>query len=57
MGDVQIQTGRRGGRAARKAERAAPLSEDMRPVRPGMPGGQYKVLSEADIQQIHNVML
>ena len=36
---------RAGGRAARHAERAAPLAEDLRPVRPGMTGGNYKPLT------------
>ena len=39
MTDTQIR--RAGGRAARKAARAAPLSDAMRPVRPGMQGGTY----------------
>ena len=41
--------GRAGGRSARKALRAAPLAEDIRPVRPGMEGGSYKPLSEGDM--------
>ncbi len=54
----QIRTGRRsGGRAARMALRAAPLSEDKRPIRPGMSGGQYKPLSDADIARIHQTAL
>ena len=44
---------RPGGRAARVAMRAAPLAEDVRPVRPGMPGGQYKPLTEAGMAKIH----
>ena len=48
---------RAGGRAARHAERAAPLAEDLRPVRPGMTGGNYKPLTEEDIRQIHGVAL
>ncbi len=51
------QSRRSGGRAARKALRAAPLSEDTRPVRPGLTGGSYKVLSEADIGRIHEAAL
>ena len=38
---------RAGGRQARKSLRAAPLSEDMRPVRPGLQGGSYKPLDDA----------
>ncbi|UWR23781.1 trimethylamine methyltransferase family protein [Sulfitobacter sp. S190] len=48
---------RSGGRAARRAARQAPLAENLRPVRPGMNGGQYKPLSDHDIQQIHNAAL
>lgn len=48
---------RRGGRMARQALRAAPLAEDIRPVRPGMESGRYKVLSDADMQKIHNAAL
>ncbi len=52
------QTPRRsGGRAARKAARAAALPESMRPVRPGMEGGYYKPLSDADVQNIHQAAL
>lgn len=54
----QIKPSRRsGGRAARHAMRAAPLTEDKRPIRPGMPGGRYKPLSEADIARIHEAAL
>lgn len=50
--DVPVRK-RAGGRAARKALRAAkpPISEA--PVRPGMEGGQYLPLTEAEIQRIH----
>ena len=48
---------RAGGRAQRVAVRAAPLSEEMRPVRAGLSGGQYKPLSEAAVQQIHAAAL
>ncbi|WP_136439412.1 trimethylamine methyltransferase family protein [Pacificoceanicola onchidii] len=48
---------RGGGRAARVASRAAPLSEDTRPVRPGMKGGQYNPLTEAEVQRIHHAAL
>ena len=48
---------RAGGRAARQALRAAPLSEDIRPVRPGMDGGLYRPLSEADVLRIHHAAL
>lgn len=48
---------RSGGRAARVALRSAPLSEDMRPVRAGLPGGQYKPLTDADVLRIHHAAL
>ncbi len=48
---------RRGGREARKAlrSRAIPMSEAA--VRPGMVGGQYKPLKDADMQRIHETAL
>ena len=48
---------RSGGRAARHAARAAPLSDDMRPVRPGMSGGRLNVLTDAEVQRIHETAL
>ncbi len=52
------QTPRRsGGRAARRASRAAPLTEDLRPIRAGLEGGAYKPLTDAQIQQIHSTAL
>ncbi len=43
---------RSGGRRARRAERAAPLAEAIKPVRPGQTGGQYRPLSEAGVAAI-----
>lgn len=48
---------RSGGRAARIALRAAPLAENVRPVRPGMHGGTYKPLSDAGVARIHQAAL
>ncbi len=48
---------RAGGRAARVALRAAPLAEDLRPVRPGLTGGQYRPLTEDGIRRIHAAAL
>ncbi len=48
---------RRGGRLARQTLRAQPLSEDARPVRPGMEAGNYQPLSEHDTQKIHHAIL
>ena len=49
--------GRRGGRAARRALRAAPIPEEQRPVQPGMEGGRYKPLSDAEVKRIHQAAL
>ena len=43
---------RSGGRAARQALRAAPLAEDIRPVRAGMDGGLYHPLSDAEVHRL-----
>ena len=43
---------RSGGRRARKAERAAPLAEAVKPVRPGQTGGQFQPLSAAGVEAI-----
>lgn len=48
---------RSGGRAARRASRAAPLPDDQRPVRGGMPGGRYAALSDAEVLRIHHAAL
>lgn len=48
---------RSGGRAARIAVRTAPLAENLRPVRAGLSGGQYKPLSNADVQRIHQAAM
>jgi trimethylamine--corrinoid protein Co-methyltransferase len=46
-----------GGRAARQALRAAPKSEEEKAVLPGMHGGRYKPLSDADVERIHGAAL
>ena len=48
---------RAGGRSARKAMRAAPLSEDIRPIRAGLEGGSYSPLSNTDVERIHEAAL
>jgi len=48
---------RAGGRASRTAARAAKLPEALRPVHPGLEGGQYRPLSEGDVQRIHHSAL
>ncbi|MBT4626827.1 MAG: methyltransferase, partial [Rhodospirillales bacterium] len=51
------QTGRRGGRAARTAIRQAPIPEDKRVIRPGMEGGRFKALTDAEVERIHRAAL
>ena len=48
---------RSGGRAARVAARAAPLADNIRPVRAGMSGGTYNPLSQRDVERIHEAAL
>lgn len=48
---------RSGGRAGRIAVRSAPLADHIRPVRPGLPGGQYKPLTDAQVLKIHEAAL
>src|ERR1044071_4006664 len=48
---------RTGGREARRAMRAAPLAEDIRPVRAGLEGGRYKPLGQNDLERIHEAVL
>ena len=55
MGEARVK--RMGGRAARKALRAAPKAEEDKAVVPGMLGGRYKPLSDTDIERIHRAAL
>jgi len=57
MADTRLISRRRGGRAARKALHEAPTPEEERAVHPGMSGGRFKPLTNADIQLIHNAVL
>ena len=57
MSVVQAENARRGGREARRALRAAPLALNERPVWPGMNGGAFRPMSEADLQRIHQAAL
>ncbi|GGA23309.1 trimethylamine methyltransferase family protein [Neptunicoccus cionae] len=52
-----IQSRRSGGRAARQALRAAPLTDAIRPVRAGMEGGTFKPLSQAAEKRIYQAAL
>lgn len=53
---VSEQPRRGGGRAARKKQRAAPLSDALRPVRPGLVGGRYKPLDDAAVAAIEDAI-
>ena len=49
---------RRGaGRAARIAERTSALAEELRPVRPGIEGGKFNVLSDSEVELINESIL
>lgn len=48
---------RSGGRAARRASRAAPLPDHLRPVRAGLVGGTFSPLSDAGMERIHQAAL
>ena len=48
---------RSGGREARRAMRAAPLADDIRPVRAGLEGGSYGPLRGNDQGRIHEAVL
>lgn len=56
--DATDQRARRaGGREARRAMRAAPLADDVRPIWPGLEGGRYKPLDQSDLERIHEAVL
>ncbi|NQV45758.1 MAG: methyltransferase, partial [Rhodospirillales bacterium] len=57
MAAVEEKISRRGGRAARTALRAAPIPDADRVIRPGMEGGLYKPLRDADVVRIHRAAL
>ena len=48
---------RSGGRRARQSLRAAPLADDIKPVRPGLEGTTYRPLSDADVEKVHAAVL
>ncbi len=50
-------TRRSGGRAARRASRAAPTPDALRSIRPGMECSALNVLSDQDIERIHQTAL
>ncbi|MGL4592827.1 MAG: trimethylamine methyltransferase family protein [Aestuariivirga sp.] len=57
MSAVEDLSRRRGGRDARRAMRARPIPMAEAAVRPGMVGGQYKPLTDRDMQRIHETAL
>ena len=48
---------RSGGRNARMAARAAALPDNVRPIRPGMTGGNYKPLTDEGMSRINEAVL
>ncbi len=57
MNDQTPTKSRSGGRAARRAARAAALPDHLKPVRPGMAGGRYNPLTDAEMDRIHQTAL
>ena len=57
MSDNASLTRRPSGRDARRAQRAGPLPDHRRRVRPGMPSGHYQPLTPSGIQQVHQTAL
>ncbi len=57
MSAPQVESSRRGGREARRALRAAPLADHVRPVRPGLEGGRYRPLTDTDVIKVHRAAL
>ena len=52
-----VEKRRMGGRAARKALRAAPLAEEDKAVRPGMIGGRFAPLTESQTHQVNEAVM
>lgn len=46
-----------GGRAARRAQRAAPVAREERPVQPGQEGGRYQPLTAKEVERVHHAVL
>ncbi|MFD0916577.1 trimethylamine methyltransferase family protein [Pseudahrensia aquimaris] len=55
--EAPVRVARSGGRNARRNLRAAPLADDVRPIRAGLEGTTYKPLSEADVEKVHGAVL
>ena len=56
LSPVPYSARRAGGRAARRMERAAPLADELRPVRAGLAGGQYRPLDDAAVKAIDSAV-
>ena len=48
---------RSGGRASKKAIRALPLSDNLKPIKAGMNSGFYKPLSETELKKIYDAAI
>ncbi len=57
MSETVTVAPRRRGREARREQRAAPPPPELRAVRPGLEGGLYQPLSEADVKRVHEAAL
>ncbi|WP_164659147.1 trimethylamine methyltransferase family protein [Tropicibacter sp. Alg240-R139] len=57
MNDQSRSTLRSGGRAARRAARAAALPDHLRPIRHGMESRALNLLSQQDMERIHSAAL
>ncbi len=57
MSEAPIKSRRSGGRSARVALRSEKLAEELRPIHAGLVGGQYKPLTDANVQRIHEAAL
>lgn len=58
MSEARQKPGRRrNARAAKLAERGAPLPDAMRPVVPGQSSGRFKAFTEAELSQVNEAVL
>ena len=57
MAEASHPARRPSGRDLRRAQRAAPLADNLRPAPPGLPSGNYKPLSDAAVLKIHETAL
>ena len=57
MSEAPVRGRRAGGRSARVALRSEKLAEELRPIHAGLVGGQYKPLSDASVERIHQAAL